>query len=395
MIIEMPDKIKELKNNKLLKLGGFTTMKNFGFGCMRLPMEPGANWMNGNVDLEQFTRMVDTFLENGFTYFDTAHSYIGGKSETAIRKCLVERYPRDRYILADKLTESFFQKEEDILPVFADQLEKTGVEYFDYYLMHAMTTGHYKKFTRCNAFEVARKLKSEGKIKHIGISFHDKAAVLETILSEHPEIEVVQIQFNYVDYDDPGVESGAVYEVCRKFGKPVIVMEPLKGGGLANLPVEANKVFDSLNGGSCASYANRYAAGFEGVMMVLSGMSAYEQLEDNISYMNDFVPLTRAELDAVAKVRDIFKKQELIPCTACRYCTDECPKQIAIPDLLSCMNAKKQYKDWNSDFYYMVHTTNSGKASDCIQCGKCEQFCPQHLDIRKLLDNVVSVFEKR
>ena len=371
-------------------------MKNFGFGCMRLPMEPGANWMNGNVDLEQFSRMVDTFLENGFTYFDTAHSYIGGKSETAIRECLVKRYPRDRYILADKLTENFFQEEGDILPVFADQLEKTGVEYFDYYLMHAMTTGHYKKFMRCNAFEIAKKLKSEGKIKHIGISFHDKAAVLHTILSEHPEIEVVQIQFNYADYDDPSVESGAVYEVCRKFGKPVIIMEPLKGGGLVNLPEEAKKIFDGLRGGSYASYANRYAAGFEGVMVVLSGMSAYEQLADNISYMKDFTPLSHEELEAVDKVRDIFKKQEIIPCTACRYCTDGCPKQIAIPDLLSCMNTKKQYpNDWNSDFYYMVHTTNNGKASDCIGCGQCEQSCPQHLEISNLLKDVASVFEKR
>jgi len=370
-------------------------MKKLGFGCMRLPMEPGSTWMNGNVDLEQFSRMVDTFLEHGFPYFDTAHGYLGGKSEIAIRECLVKRYPRDRYILANKLPENFFHKEEDILPVFADQLEKTGVEYFDYYLMHALTSGHYKKFTRCNAFEIAKKLKSEGKIKHIGISFHDKAAVLETILTEHPEIEVVQIQFNYVDYDDPGIESGAVYEVCRKFGKPVIVMEPLKGGALADPPEEAKKAFDRLRGGSYASYANRYAASFEGVMVVLSGMSAYEQLEDNISYMKDFVPLTREEHEAIAKVRDIFKKQEIIPCTACRYCTDGCPKQIAIPDLLSCMNAKKLHKDWNSDFYYMVHTTNGGKASDCIGCGKCEQSCPQHLEISNLLKDVASVFEKK
>jgi len=370
-------------------------MKSLGFGCMRLPMEPGAEWMNGKVDLEQFSRMVDTFLENGFTYFDTAHGYIGGKSETAIRECLVGRYPRDRYVLADKLTENFFQKEADIYPLFADQLEKTGVEYFDYYLMHALTSEHYKKFMCCNAFEAAIKLKSEGKIKHIGISFHDKAAVLEEILAQHPEVEVVQIQFNYVDYDDPGIESGAVYEVCRKYKKDVIVMEPVKGGGLVSLPDEAKKIFDDLQGGSYASYAIRYAAGFEDVMMVLSGMSDYEQLEDNISYMKDFISLTREELDAVAKVRDIFKNQETIPCTACRYCTDSCPKRIPIPDLLSCMNAKKQYKDWNSDFYYMVHTDKGGKASDCIECGKCESSCPQHLMIKDLLKETVTVFERR
>lgn len=370
-------------------------MKNFGFGCMRLPMEPGGSWMDGNVDLEQFSRMVDTFLDNGFTYFDTAHGYLGGKSETAIRECLVKRYPRDRFVLADKLSENFFQNESDILPVFAEQLEKTGVNYFDYYLMHALTGEHYKKFTRCNAFEIAKNLKSEGKIKHIGISFHDKAAVLETILSEHPEIEVVQIQFNYVDYDDPGVESGAVYEVCRKYGKPAIVMEPVKGGGLVNLPEQAGKILNDLHGGSYASYAIRYAASFEGVMMVLSGMSTYDQLEDNVSIMKDFSPLNEREFAAVDKVREIFKQQDIIPCTACRYCIDGCPKRIQIPDLLSCMNAKKQYQDWNSDFYYMVHTDKGGKASDCIKCGKCENSCPQHLSIKSLMEEVASVFERK
>ena len=370
-------------------------MNNFGFGCMRLPMEPGANWMDGNVDLEQFSRMVDTFLENGFTYFDTAHGYLGGKSETAIRECLVKRYPRDRYILANKLTTHFFNKEEEIRPLFESQLEACGVEYFDYYLMHAQNAEFYKKYMDCHAYEIAQQLKTEGKVRHVGISFHDKTSVLDMILAKRPEIEVVQIQFNYADYEDTSIESRLCYEVCRKHNKPVIVMEPVKGGSLVNLPDKAKSILDALHGGSYASYAIRFAASFDGIMTVLSGMSNMEQLEDNISYMKKFSPLSEAECTAVNEVREILGKQDSIPCTACQYCTDGCPKHIPIPDLFSCMNAKKQYQDWNSDWYYMVHTQSAGKASDCIKCGKCETSCPQHLLIMNLLEDVASVFEKR
>lgn len=210
-------------------------MRKFGFGCMRLPMK------NESVDYEQFSQMIDRFMEDGFNYFDTAHVYIGGKSETAIRDCLTKRYPRESYILTDKLTQNCFQKEEDIRPLFENQLKCSGVEYFDYYLMHALTAEYYPKYERCHAFEIAKQLKDEGKVKHIGISFHDKAAVLDRILHEHPEIEVVQIQFNYADYDNPGIESYKCYQVCEKYDKPVIVMEPVKGGGLINLPAEAKK----------------------------------------------------------------------------------------------------------------------------------------------------------
>ena len=368
-----------------------TDMKNFGFGCMRLPMESDGN----SVDLKQFSCMVDTFLENGFTYFDTAHGYIGGKSETAIRECLVKRYPRDRYVLANKLTTYYFNSEDEIRPLFEKQLEACGVEYFDYYLMHAQNAEFYKKYSDCHAYEVAQQLKAEGKARHIGISFHDKAAVLEKILIEHPEIEVVQIQFNYADYDDPGIESRAVYEVCRKYGKPVIVMEPVKGGGLVNLPEAAKKIFDHLQGGSYASYAIRYTAGFEGIKMVLSGMSTQEQLEDNISFMDDFIALNEKERFAIEQVRKILGSQDTIPCTACGYCLDGCPKQIQIPDLFACLNAKKLYKDWNSDFYYMVHTKKGGIASDCIKCGKCEKACPQHLSIRDHLEEVAAIFDRK
>lgn len=362
--------------------------KNFGFGCMRLPM-------NGEeVDLEQTKKMVDTFIEQGFNYFDTAHGYIQGKSEKAIKECLTSRYPRDKYILTDKLTANFFKKEEDIRPLFESQLEICGVDYFDFYLMHAQGAGNYAHFKECHAYETAFELKKEGKVRHVGISFHDKPEVLEQILTEYPEVEVVQIQFNYVDYDDPAVQSRACYEVCRKHNKPVIVMEPVKGGNLVNLPEDAKAVLDELHGGSPASYAIRFAAGFPGMMMVLSGMSSMEQMNDNLSYMKDFQPLNDEELAAVKKVQEIFKRKNLIPCTACRYCIDGCPKHISIPDLFAIMNTKQIYHDWNADYYYnVVHTAPGRKASDCLKCGKCEKVCPQHLQIRKLLEDVAKEFE--
>lgn len=362
--------------------------KNFGFGCMRLPM-------NGEeVDLEQTKQMVDTFIEQGFNYFDTAHGYIQGKSEKALKECLTSRYPRDKYILTDKLTANFFKKEEDIRPLFESQLEICGVDYFDFYLMHAQGAGNYAHFKECHAYETAFELKKEGKVRHVGISFHDKPEVLEQILTEYPEVEVVQIQFNYVDYDDPAVQSRACYEVCRKHNKPVIVMEPVKGGNLVNLPEDAKAVLDELHGGSPASYAIRFAAGFPGMMMVLSGMSSMEQMNDNLSYMKDFQPLNDAELAAVKKVQEIFKSKNLIPCTACRYCIDGCPKHISIPDLFAIMNTKQIYHDWNADYYYnVVHTAPGRKASDCLKCGKCEKVCPQHLQIRNLLEDVAKEFE--
>ena len=236
--------------------------KNFGFGCMRLPMK------DGEIDLAETSRMVDYFLEQGFNYFDTAHGYLQGRSETALKACLTSRHPRDSYILTDKLTGTFFKTEADIRPFFQSQLEACGVDYFDFYLMHAQSAMFYQHFKKCRAYETAFALKAEGKIKHVGISFHDHAEVLEQILTDYPEIEVVQIQFNYVDYDDPAVQSRKCYEVCRRHGKPVLVMEPVKGGNLVNLPEEARKVLDELHGGSPASYAIRFAAGFPGMMMV-------------------------------------------------------------------------------------------------------------------------------
>ena len=342
--------------------------KNFGFGCMRLPM------VNGEVDIEEMNKMVDAFLENGFNYFDTAHGYLQGKSEKALKTSLADRYERSRFILTNKLTNFFFKKEEEIRPFFEQQLKDCGVEYFDYYLMHAQGADNFRFFKNCKAYETAFALKAEGKIKHVGISFHDKADVLEQILTEYPQIEVVQIQFNYVDYDDPAVESRKCYEICRKYGKPVIVMEPVKGGNLVNLPQSAKDIFNKLGENSPASYAIRFAAGFEGIDMVLSGMSSYEQMADNISYMKEFQPLNDNEMEAVRKVQEIFKSMNLIPCTACRYCEAGCPKKIAIPDLFAVMNTKQIYHDWNADYYYSnVHTSQGRKASDCMKCGKCEK----------------------
>ena len=363
--------------------------KNFGFGCMRLPM-------NGEeVDIEQTKRMVDTFLDRGFNYFDTAHGYIQGKSETALKVALTSRYPREKYILTDKLTDCFFKTQADIRPFFESQLEACGVDYFDFYLMHAQNETSFAHFKACRAYETAFQLKAEGKVRHVGISFHDRAEVLEQILTEYPQVEAVQIQFNYVDYEDLAIQSRRCYEVCRKFGKPVIVMEPVKGGSLVNLPEEAKKVLEDLQGGSPASYAIRFAAGFPGIRMVLSGMSDMEQMLDNTSFMADFQPLNEKEMAAIRKVREIFRTKDMIPCTACRYCIDGCPQHISIPDLFAVMNTKQIHHDWNADYYYNeVHTAPGRRASDCLECGKCEKACPQHLPIRKLLKDVAKAFEK-
>jgi predicted aldo/keto reductase-like oxidoreductase len=364
---------------------------NFGFGCMRLPMK------GGEVDHELFSRMADAFINAGFNYFDTAHGYVSGRSELAIRECVAARHPRGDFLLTNKLTAPYFSRQEDIRPFFEQQLQWCGVDYFDFYLMHAQDRNNYQKFRRCKAYETAYGFKEEGLIRHFGISFHDKADALEMILTEHPEIEAVQIQFNYADYEDATVESRKVYEVCEKHGKPVIVMEPVKGGSLVKLPDEADRILRALDGGSNASYAIRFAAGFPNMAMVLSGMSDMAQMEDNISAMRDFRPLSEEELAAVRRVCGIFRSLDLVPCTSCRYCIEEneCPKSIRIPDLFSALNAHEAFHNWNTGYYYSNIITGSGhgKASDCIKCGRCERVCPQHLPIRKLLEDVAKTFE--
>lgn len=361
--------------------------KNFGFGCMRLPMK------DGEVDYAEFTAMVDAFLEAGFNYFDTAHGYLDGKSEVALRECLTSRYPRERYVLTDKLSVFHFNSPEEIRPLFEKQLAICGVEYFDFYLMHSQDKEIFAKYKRCRAYETALELKAEGRIRHLGISFHDKAAVLDEILTEYPQVEVVQLQVNYADYEDPMVESRKCLEVCCKHGKPVIVMEPVKGGALMKLPEEAQQVFDALGGGSNASYAIRFAAGQEGVIMVLSGMGSMAQMADNLSFMQDFKPLSAEEQAAVDRVCEIFSGLGAIPCTACRYCTEVCPQKIAIPDMFLCMNARKVYGDQGIGGYYAELRRRGGvSAGDCIECGACEGVCPQHLEIRALLKDVAEEF---
>ena len=364
--------------------------KMLGFGCMRLLMD------GDKIDIEQFKKMVDVFMANGFNYFDTAHIYHDGESEKAIREAVSSRYPRESFILTDKLTTNCFNKQEDIRPLFKQQLKDSGVDYFDFYLMHSQDAAIYEKFRRCNAYETALEMQKEGKFRHFGISFHDKAEVLEQILKDYPQIEAVQIQFNYLDYGDPAVDSKRVYEVCEKYGKAVIVMEPVKGGNLVNLPEKAQGILDSLNSGmSNASYAIRFAASFPNMFMVLSGMSDLAQINDNMSYMKDFKPLDEKEMQAVNDVRKVFSEINLIPCTACHYCTSGCPMNISIPELFSCYNHKVNFHDWNQGYYYAQITRDGGKPSECIECGQCEGICPQHLEIIRLLKDVSGEFEKK
>ena len=360
--------------------------RNFGFGFMRLPM-------NGEeVDLAHTTRMVDRFLELGFNYFDTAHGYLNGKSELALKACLTSRYPRDRYMLTNKLSGSHFQTQADIRPLFQSQLEACGVEYFDLYLMHAQNRENFVHYQNCRAYETALELKAEGKIRHLGISFHDTADVLDQILTTYPQVEAVQIQFNYLDFEDHRVQSRLCYEVCRKHQKPIIVMEPVKGGKLVQLPTDAQQILDALNDGSNASYAIRYAAGFEGIAMVLSGMGSMDMVEDNCGFMADFQPLNPAELEAVRQVSHILRQQSLVPCTGCRYCTEGCPQAIPIPEIFTCLN--QRILDGGGQEAQYAQITQQVKASACIQCGLCEKVCPQHIEVPKLLQGVVKTFER-
>ena len=358
--------------------------RNFGFGCMRLPMK------DGEVDQVEFNRMIDTFIEAGFNYFDTAHGYIDGKSEKAVKACLTSRYPRESYILANKLSDWFFKSEEDIRPLFESQLEICGVEYFDFYLFHALNRNSYQKHKDCNTFAIVEALKKEGKIKHVAMSFHDTADILDMILTEQPQIEVVQLQINYLDYDDPSVQSKKCYDVAVKHGKKVIVMEPVKGGALVNLPDAAIAEFGKLGDAAPVSYALRYAASYPEVFMVLSGMGNMEMMKSNIDTMHPFIPLNDAEMAATDKAREIIREYNQIPCTKCRYCAEVCPKNVPIADLFAIYNeyalARITRKEARGGF-----DAFEVKAGDCIECGKCEKICPQSITIRDNLKKLAKM----
>ena len=363
--------------------------KRFGFGLMRLPM-----LSKEEVDIEQVKKMVDYFIQNGFNYFDTAHGYIGGLSELAFKEAVSKRYARCDYILTNKLSGSFFKTNEDIRPLIKKQLEACGVEYFDYYLMHAQDKNSFEHFKKCQAFEEALKLKEEGLIKHIGFSFHDTVDVLEEILDTYPFVEVVQIQMNYLDMESSIIQSKKLYDLLTKRNIPIIVMEPVKGGTLARISDKALKEFQKLGNSTPASYALRYVLNYPNVKMVLSGMSNFEQMVDNVNTTKCFIPLTNKELKTIEKVKEIIIEEKLIPCTACEYCVAGCPKKIMIPELFKIMNRgllNEWYHLW-SDFNEL--TANSGKPSECIKCGKCENICPQHLPIRELLEKMKESFEK-
>lgn len=374
----------------------FMPEKKFGFGLMRLPhTDPNDA---GTIDLEEAKKMVDIFIEKGFTYFDTAWMYCNFQSENAVKEILTSRYPRDKFTLTTKLHSGFVNSFEDRDKVFNAQLEKTGAQYFDYYLLHGIEDGSYAKYEEFDCFTWIKEKKESGLIKHMGFSYHGSPELLDEILTKHPDMEMVQLQINYLDWDSPFIRAKECYEVCVKHHKPVIVMEPVKGGTLASVGEKEKSILDTIDpNASTASFAVRFAASLENVMVVLSGMSNVEQMNDNTSYMENFVPLTKEDKKKLFEVADIIRSNTAIPCTGCSYCTDGCPMHIAIPKYFALYNGDKREaatKGWTiNGTYYQQLTEKFGKASSCIECGQCENMCPQHLTIREYLKDVAEHFE--
>lgn len=370
--------------------------KKLGFGCMRLPILDKSD--PASFDYEQIEELFDAFLEKGFTYFDTAYTYHGYHAEEAVRKALVERHPRNSFQLATKMPLRDFKDAGDLEKVFNEQLTNCGVEFFDFYLLHNMGHNVYEKCRRYDAFHFVQRKQAEGKIKNVGMSFHDTPELLEEILAEYGDcLDFLQLQINYMDWEQPNIQSRRCLEIANRYHKTVIVMEPCKGGTLVNVPEAAEKLMKEYRpDASAASWALRFAASQEGVVRVLSGMNAMEQVEDNTSTFTDFKPLNDEEYAVIAKVTEIINANTAVACTACGYCTYGCPKNVAIPQYFSLYNSiMRTTGSFSSQMVYYNNTAIShGKAGDCIQCGKCEQACPQHLPIRNYLKDVAEKFEK-
>ncbi|MBR6405004.1 MAG: aldo/keto reductase [Lachnospiraceae bacterium] len=365
----------------------FETNKfKLGFGLMRLP-----RLEDGTIDVPQVSDMVDRFIAAGGTYFDTAFVYQG--SEEATRKALVERYPRDSYTLATKLNASMFAKdEESAKSEFEISLKRTGAGYFDFYLLHALQRSNVSLYDNYHLWDYVKELKEAGKIRHYGFSFHADPELLEDLLTAHPDVEFVQLQLNYADWENPGVASRRNWEICKKHGIPVTVMEPVKGGILADPIDSVKEIFDKEgNGLSYASWAVRFAASLDNILVVLSGMSNLAQMEDNLSYMKDFQPLSDHEQEVIRAAQDALNRDQSIPCTACHYCTEGCPMNIPIPEIFTVENRKKGSPEFRTIREYTIVTQGRGNASDCIACGQCESVCPQHLPIIELLERCRSL----
>ncbi|MCQ2422499.1 MAG: aldo/keto reductase [Lachnospiraceae bacterium] len=367
------------------------TMPKLGFGMMRLPMK------NGEIDMEQVNKMVDCYMEHGYNYFDTAYVYHGGESEKVVKKALTERYPREAFTVATKLPAWALSTKEDRDRVFNEQLARTGLSYIDYYLLHSLEDGNnYRVYEELDCFRWGMEKKAAGLIKHLGFSFHGTPELLKKVLDDHPEIEFVQIQVNYADWDNKVVHSGELYEILLERNIPMIIMEPVKGGTLANMAPALMDMFKAARpDASVASWAMRFVGSLPGIATILSGMSDESQLADNLKTFDNFEPLSDEEQ---ALIKEVVKKMldiPLIPCTSCRYCVDGCPMGIQIPDIFNAVNTKRKFPgDNRPGFYYNSLTGYSGKASDCVGCGQCEGVCPQHLEITELLKEAAAVFER-
>ena len=363
------------------------TKGKLGFGLMRLPKT------NEAIDVPQVCEMVDHFLAAGFTYFDTAYVYDG--SEVAAKAALVDRHPRASYTLATKLHVGKCANAEEARKELETSLARTGAGYFDYYLLHALMANNVDKYEEFGLWDFVRELKANGTIRHYGFSFHDSPELLDKLLTEHPDVDFVQLQINYADWENPEVQSRACYEVARKHGKQVVIMEPVKGGALANPPEQVKALFDAAKpGASYASWALRFAASLDGVLAVLSGMSNLEQVDDNLVTMSDFQPLNDAEQKVIQQAQHILGNSAAIACTACHYCTAGCPKKIAIPEIFAAANKQlANGQKAEAAAAYAVATAEGGKASACIHCKQCERICPQHLPITDLLGRCAAMFE--